>query len=73
MLRWLHIVISNVKAFIKGTYHGLPVKYLDIYLDAFCIRFSRRSFGADLFQRLSLDVRLIIVSTYHSIYVVLTA
>lgn len=33
MLRWLHIVIDNVKTFIKGAYHGLPVKYPDNYLD----------------------------------------
>ena len=59
MLRWLHIVISNVKDFIQGTYHGLLVKYLDSYLDEFCFRFSRRSFGADLFQRLSLAVALL--------------
>lgn len=56
MLRWLHIVISNAKAFVQGTYHGLPVKYLDSYLDEFCFRFSRRSFAATLFQRLSLAV-----------------
>ena len=24
MLHWLHIVISNAKSFILGTYHGLP-------------------------------------------------
>jgi len=28
LLHWLHIVISNAKAFILGTYHGLPKKYL---------------------------------------------
>lgn len=53
-LRWLHIVIGNAKAFILGTYHGLPSKYLDAYLDEFCFRFSRRFFGSKLFDRLSL-------------------
>ena len=28
LLHWLHIVISNAKAFILGTYHGLPKKNL---------------------------------------------
>ena len=46
MLRWLHIVIGNAKAFILGTYHGLPARYLDNYLDEFCFRFSRRFDGS---------------------------
>lgn len=35
MLRWLRILISTVKTFIQGAYHGLPVKYLNSYLDEF--------------------------------------
>jgi hypothetical protein len=27
-LHWLHTVISNAKAFIGGTYHGLDSKHL---------------------------------------------
>lgn len=38
-LKWLHIVISNAKAFILGTYHGLSKKYLQPYLDEYCYRF----------------------------------
>lgn len=33
-LHWLHIVISNAKAFILGTYHGLSKKYLQSYLES---------------------------------------
>ena len=54
ILRWLHTIISNAKAFIQGTYHGLPQKYLQSYLDEFCYRFSRRNFGAKLFDRLAI-------------------
>jgi len=54
MLHWIHTVISNAKAFILGTFHGLPSKYLDSYLEEFCFRFSRRKFGKKLFQRLAL-------------------
>jgi hypothetical protein len=32
-LYWLHTIISNVKAFIGGTYHGLDKKYLQRYFD----------------------------------------
>ena len=56
MLRWLHIMIGNAKAFIMGTYHGLPQKYLGDYLNEFCFRFSRRSYGASLFDRLAVAV-----------------
>lgn len=56
LLRWLHIVISNAKAFILGTYHGLPKKYLQAYLDEYCFCFSRRDFGPRLLERLVLAV-----------------
>ena len=56
MLRWPHIIIGNAKAFILGTYHGLPQKYLGDYLNEFCFRFSRRNFCSELFDRLVLAV-----------------
>ena len=52
-LQWLHIMISNAKTFILGTYHGLPKSNLQSYLDEFCFRFSRRAFGTSLFDRLA--------------------
>ena len=56
MLHWLHIVISNAKSFILGTYHGLPHDNLQHYLDEFAFRFSRRMFGGELTLRLALAV-----------------
>ena len=56
MLHWLHIVVSNAKAFILGTYHGLPKDHLQSYLDEFAFRFSRRAFGSQLTHRLILAV-----------------
>lgn len=35
MLHWLHILVSNAKTFLLGTCHGLPIKFLDHYLDEF--------------------------------------
>lgn len=32
MLKWLHTIIGNAKDAILGTYHGLPTKYLHLYL-----------------------------------------
>jgi len=53
-LGWLHTMVGNAKAFILGTYHGLPEKNLDAYLEEFCFRFSRRSFKESLFDRLAI-------------------
>jgi len=48
----LHIVISNLKSFVLGTYHGLGNEYLQSYLDEFCYRFNRRKMHDSLFNRL---------------------
>ena len=56
LLHWLHIVVSNAKAFILGTYHGLSKASLQSYLDEYCFRFSRRSFGSALLELLALAV-----------------
>ena len=58
LLHWLHVVISNAKAFILGTYHGLPKKNLQSYLDEYSFRFGRRHFGGALLERLALSVSL---------------
>jgi transposase-like protein len=51
-LKWLHTIISNAKAFIGGTYHGLDSKHLPAYLNEFCYRFNRRKFTGEIFNRL---------------------
>ncbi len=51
-LHWLHTIISNAKAFIGGTFHGLDPKHLQAYLDEFCYRFNRRKFKGEGFSRL---------------------
>lgn len=54
LLHWVHIVISNAKAFMTGTFHGLDDKHIQRYLDEFCYRFNRRYREAELFDRLLL-------------------
>lgn len=49
---YLHVVISNLKSFVMGTYHGLGSEYLQSYLDEFCYRFNRRKLHESLFDRL---------------------
>jgi transposase-like protein len=50
-LKWLHVVISNAKAYILGTYHGLDKRHLQSYLNEFCYRFNRRKFNLQHFNR----------------------
>lgn len=57
-LHWLHTVISNAKAVVNGTFHGLHEKHLQRYLNEFCFRFNRRSFHGDLFLKLVNSVSL---------------
>jgi transposase-like protein len=54
VLHWAHTIISNAKAFITGTFHGLDKKHIQRYLDEFCYRFNRRFHEAELFDRLLL-------------------
>lgn len=54
VLKWVHVVISNAKLFIDGTFHGLEAKHLQRYLDEFCYRFNRRYREEELFDRLLL-------------------
>lgn len=52
VMKWSHIMISNAKAFILGTFHGIDKKHLQRYLDEFCYRFNRRWAESQLFDRL---------------------
>ncbi|HEY9757677.1 MAG TPA: transposase [Oculatellaceae cyanobacterium] len=38
----VHRVINLIKHFLMGTYFGVSVKYLPLYLNEFCFRFIRR-------------------------------
>ena len=49
ILPWAHIVASNLKAWLLGTFRGVSPKHLQHYLDEFTYRFSRRSIAEKLF------------------------
>ncbi len=42
VLPWAHTIISNLKAWLIGTFHGISHKHLDRYLKEFIYRFNRR-------------------------------
>lgn len=51
-LPWVHILISNCKAILRGTHHGVSTKHLSRYLSEFCYRFNRRFWQKQLFERM---------------------
>lgn len=54
ILPHVHLFISNCKAFVQGTLHGLDDTRLQNYLDEFTYRFNRRKRHKELFDRLLL-------------------
>lgn len=63
-LKWLHVIVSNLKAYIHGTYHGLDTKHLQRYLDDFCYRFENRYGRGKQFFTLLRDCTLTKVVTF---------
>jgi len=52
LLPWVHRVISNTKAVLRGTHRGVSEKHLQAYLSEVCYRFNRRFWERELFDRL---------------------
>lgn len=50
-LPWVHRFISNAKAWLIGTHHGVLAKYLERYLSEYAYRFNRRHDPESLFHR----------------------
>ncbi len=44
------MVSSNLKTWLRGTYHGVSNKHMDSYLQEFVYRFNRRGFERGLFD-----------------------
>ena len=65
-LKWLHILISNAKSFIHGTFHGLERGELQSYLNEFCYRFNRRYMPHLIFNKLIDSVMLTHPLGYYS-------
>ena len=49
LLPWAHTVFGNLKAWLRGTFHGVSPKHLQRYLDEFVYRFDRRWREGELF------------------------
>jgi len=49
ILPWVHVVFTNLKAWLRGTFHGVSKKHMPRYLDEFAYRFNRRWREEELF------------------------
>ena len=49
LLPWVHTVASNLKTWLRGTFHGVSPKHLPCYLDEFSYRFDHRWREGELF------------------------
>ena len=65
---WVHIAISNAKRSILDTYHDIKAGLLQLYLNEFCYKFSRKFFGFRLFDRLELCACTYRADFKHRIY-----
>lgn len=50
ILPWIHTVFSNLKTWLRGTFHGVSPKHLPRYLREFTYRFDRRWREDELFH-----------------------
>jgi len=58
-LPWVHRFISNAKAWLVGTHHGVRPQHLRRYLAEFTYRFNRRHDPAGLFHRAAFACSLV--------------
>jgi transposase-like protein len=42
LLPWSHLMFSNLKSWLRGTFHGVSKKHMQRYLDEFGFRFNER-------------------------------
>jgi transposase-like protein len=52
LLPKVHIVIANLKMWLRGTFNRYPNKHIQSYLNEFCFRFNRRWRVENIFDKL---------------------
>ena len=48
----IHLVFSNLKAWLNGMHHGVSAEHLQAYLNEFTFRFNRRFYPFNAFRSL---------------------
>jgi transposase-like protein len=68
VLPMVHLVFSNLKAWLGGTHHGVSSKHLPAYLNEFVFRFNRRFYPMTAVNSvLGISVR-VVGPTYQGLY-----
>jgi transposase-like protein len=67
-LRLAHLVISNLKTWIRGIFHGVSDKHLQAYLNEFTFRFNRRRTPMAAFQTILGLTSKVDWPTYEELY-----
>jgi len=67
-LPMIHIVFSNLKAWLHGTHHGVSHRYLQAYLNEYVFRFNRRFYPMTAFNSALGLATLASAPTYESLY-----
>ena len=63
-----HLIFSNLKTWINGTYHGVSKKHLQAYLNEFTFRFNRRYTPMAAFQAVLGIATRVEGPTYRKLY-----
>lgn len=64
----LHIVFSNLKAWILGTHHGTSQQHLQAYLNEYAFRFNRRFYPMTAFNSILGVAAKVVPPTYAELY-----
>jgi len=67
-LRLAHLVVSNLKTWIRGIFHGVSDKHLQAYLNEFTFRFNRRRTPMAAFQTILGLTSKVDWPTYEELY-----
>lgn len=67
-LPMIHLVFSNLKAWILGTHHGTSQQHLQAYLNEFTFRFNRRFYPMTAFNSVLGLAAKTIPPTYEALY-----
>jgi len=64
----IHLIFSNLKAWLKGVHHGVSPQHLQAYLNEFTFRFNRRFYPFNAFRSLLGIGGAVAAPTYDSLY-----
>jgi transposase-like protein len=67
-LPMIHLVFSNLKAWILGTHHGVSPQHLQAYLNEFVFRFNRRFYPMTAFHSVLGLASRVEAPTYDTLY-----